>query len=412
MTQRILLLSAFLLCATSGHGQDWARFRGPDGQGNSAAKGLPTTWSQTENLAWKVELPGAGSSSPVCFGDKIFLTCYTGTANDLDKLKLHLLCLSRDKGMTLWQADLTPKLPEQGRIRENHGYASSTPVVDAERVYAHFGKSGVVAFDHNGKEQWRAEVGDGLSGFGSGASPILVGDLLIVNASVESESIIAFDKKTGKEKWRARGIKESWNTPVLVPVKGGKDELVLAMLGKVLALDPTTGEHLWSCKNDIGWYIVPSIVAHEGHVWSIGGRSGVAALCVKTGGRGDVTNTHRVWSGRHGSNVSSPLYHDGHLYWINDSTGTAYCAEAATGKLVYEQRMERGESFYAAPILADGKIYYVERTGRTFVLAASPKFERLAVNDLRDRSTFNASLAVVGKQLLLRSERYLYCIGK
>lgn len=397
---------------------DWPQFRGPGGQGVSPAKGLPVTWSAQENIVWKTDQAGPGTSSPIIVKDRIYLTSYSGFGipgqprGDMEQLRLKVVCLERNTGKVVWTNEVMPKLPEQGTIRENHGYASSTPACDGERLYVFFGKTGVFAFDLEGKQLWQADVGSGLNGWGSATSPILYRDLVIINASVESQSLVALDQKTGKEVWRARGMRESWNTPILVPLKDGKTELVVGVFGKVLGIDPATGEQLWSCSNNITWYIVPTIVAHEGTVWSIGGRSGVAAVAVNAGGRGDVTNSHRLWTGMKGSNVSSPIIHEGHLYWMNDNTGVAFCAEAKTGNIVYEQRIGGAGQVYASPVLADGKIYYVSRTGRTIVVAASPKFEQLAINDLQDRSMFNASPSVAGDQLFIRSDKFLYCIGK
>ena len=158
--------------------------------------------------------------------------------------------------------------------------------------------------------------------------------------------------------------------------------------------------------------MVPSLVTHDGVVYCIGGRSGVAALAVKAGGSGDVTKTHRLWTSKKGSNVPSPLFHEGHLYWVNDVLGTAFCADGKTGNILYEERLDGGDGFYGSPALADGKIYYVLRSGKTFVLPAAPKFELLATNDLRDRSAFNAGPALGPGRLYLRSDRYLYAIGK
>lgn len=395
---------------------DWSQFRGPGGFGISNDKGLPVTWSATENIAWKAELPGAGASCPIIVGSRVFLTCYSGynvprqPRGDMDKLKLHVVCLDRDSGKIHWNMEVAPKLPEQATIRDQHGYTTSTPAADGERVYCFFGKSGVFAFDFAGKQLWQADVGAGLSGWGSAASPVLHGDLVIVNASVESESLVALDKKTGKEKWRAQGIRESWNTPLIVTNKDGKTELVVAIAGRILGFDPATGAQLWNCATEIGWYMVPSLVAHDGIVYCIGGRSG-GSLAVRTGGKGDVTKTHRLWTGKKGSNVSSPVVHDGHLFWMHDNQGIAYCAEAATGKIVYEERVEGAGPVYASPVLADGKLYYVTRYGRMIVLAATPKYERLAVNELGDASTFNASPAIAGSRLYLRSDRFLYCVG-
>lgn len=386
---------------------DWPQFRGPGGMGVSAATGLPTTWGPQKNLVWKKELPGPGASSPVIVGKRIFLTCSTGSG---DELQRRVLCLALD-GNILWNKEVKSKLPEKERIRENHGYASSTPAANAEQLFVFFGKTGVLAFDHDGNQQWTADVGDRLNGWGSAASPVLYRNLVIVNASVESESLFARDQKKGTEVWRAKGIRESWNTPILLKTQEGKAELVVAIFRKILGFDPVSGEQLWSCDTEINWYMAPSMVAHDGVVYSIGGRSGVAALAVRAGGRGDVTKTHRLWTGRKGSNVSSPIYHDGHLYWFSDTIEMAYCADAKTGKIVYEERLPRAGQFYASPILADGKIFCVSRHGEAFVLAAQPKFEQLAANDPLERGMFNASPAIAGGRLYLRSDRFLYCIG-
>ena len=421
--QRAAVLVGFLFVASAApisageKALEWPQFRGPGGQGISTAKGLPLTWSDKENLVWKTELPGAGTSSPIVVGNKIYLTCYTGFGvagkprGSQDLLKLHLVCLERDSGKVLWSKDVAPRLPEQMSIREEHGYASSSPAADSERIYCFFGKTGVFAFDHDGRQLWQADVGSRLNGWGSASSPLLYQDLVIINASVESDSLVALDKKTGKEVWRTPGMRESWNTPLIMSAPGGKTELIVAIMGKVLGIDPDSGNVLWSSATDIGWYMVPSLIADDGIVYALGGRPG-GGLAVRAGGRGDVTRSHRLWTSRKGNNVSSPIYYQGHLYWMHDNLGLAYCAEAKTGTVVYEERVDGAQQVYASPILADGKLYYVGRNGRTFVIAAQPKYERLAVNTLTDRSTFNASPAVTQNRLLLRSDRYLYCVGK
>lgn len=397
--------------------ETWSRFRGPLGDGTSAAKGLPREWGMENNIAWKTRLPGGGSSSPIVWDNHIYLTSYTGylvpreDQGNLEDLTRHLLCLDSSNGKLLWDRAVPAKQPEESSIRD-HGYAANSCVADADHVYAFFGKSGLQAFTHAGEPVWQAEVGDKTHGWGTGSSPILFEDLVIVNASVESESLIAFDRKTGQQKWRAGQINEAWNTPLIVKSRSGEDELVVATHGRIRAYNPRSGDELWTCETDITWYMVPCAVAGEGVVYFLGGRSGTASLAVKTGGRGDVTATHRLWTSKKGSNVSSPVYQDGYLYWANDNLGVVYCAEAATGNLVYEERLPRAGQIYASSLLADGKIYYITRNGRTFVVAAKPEYELLATNDLGDETNFDASPAVLGNQLLLRSQHYLYCIGK
>ena len=411
----ILGLAAFATMATAA---DWPQFRGAGGAATSADKDMPVAWSSADGIAWKTPLPGAGASSPILVGPRIFLTAYSGwnvagqPGGSPEELKRHILCFNRADGKLLWKTDVPAKLPEQDKIRDGHGYASSTPVCDGQRVYVFFGQSGVFAVDLSGKILWQAEVGDGLNGWGTAASPILHGSLLIINASVESESLVALDKHTGTEVWRTGGIKESWNTPVLVETLEGKTELVVAIFGKVLGFDPAKGTELWSCETKIPWYMVPSPVADKGIVYCIGGRGGGGALAVKTGGRGDVSQSHRLWIGKKGSNVSSPILHEGHLYWASDSLPVVSCTNATTGELVYEERLPRADQFYSSPVLADGKLYYLTRAGQVFVVAAKPKFELLATNKFEERAAFNASPVIADSRLFIRSDRWLYCVGK
>jgi len=400
-----------------GKGSDWSAFRGPGAMGISDAKDLPVSWSNTENIKWQVPLPGPGASTPIVFGDRIYLTCYTGyfipdqPGGSLDQLERHLLALSREDGKVIWDKAVKAKLPEESQIRD-HGFAANSVAVDDDHVYTFFGKTGVFAFDHSGKQVWQADVGSKTHGWGTSASPVLYKELVFINASVESDSLVALDRKTGQEKWRAGGIREAWNTPVVVTAANGRQELVVATQGSVLAFNPETGAPLWSCKTDIGWYMVPSVVAQDGVVYCLGGRSGVAALAVRAGGSGDVTKSHRLWTSMKGSNVSSPVFQDGYLYWMHEQRGTAYCAKAESGEIVYEKRLDRAGQVYASALLADGRLYYLTRDGRTFVLAAKPEFEQLSVNELRDRSIFNGSPAVNGSSLLIRSDKFLYCVGR
>ena len=410
----VLLIGA---CVTQGAaGADWLQFRGPGGLGTSQETGLPTTWSATENIAWKKELPGPGASSPVVVGERIVMTCYSGYGvpgqrrGDIGQLKRHVLCLNLNDGRLRWQRDILAALPEEPRIAE-HGFASSTPASDSERVYVFFGKSGVFTFDLDGQQLWHADVGSGTDGWGSAASPVLYKDLVIVNASVESQSLVALSKQTGKEVWRVEGIRQAWNTPHLAKTPEGKTELAIGIEGKLMGLDPDRGEQLWSCGGYQS-YMCPSPVADHGVVYAVWGRR---TLGVRLGGRGNVERSHQLWNfwrNRAGSTVSSPVYHDGHLYFASDRNGVVYCMDGQTGEIVYEQRLSPDSGkIYASPVLVDGKLYYVSRAGGVFVIAAKPVFEQLAHNELGDPSIFDASPAIVDGQLLLRSNRYLYCIG-
>ena len=411
----ILLFAAHVALPSFAGAQDWLQFRGPGGLGISRDKGLPVTWSADKNIVWKTDMPGAGTSSPIVVGNKIFLTCYTGygldkeSPGDMSELKLHLLCLDRSSGKVLWTRDVNsvkPITPYASYIAL-HGYASSTPVSDGKNVYVFFDKAGVFAFDLDGKQLWQTNVGKGNHSWGSATSLLLWKDTVIVNASVESQSLFALSKNTGAEVWKAKGIKDSWSTPILVQVpKESKPELVVSGTKKIFGFDPDTGEELWHADS-FNWYVCPSVIAHDGVVYALQNSTCVA---VKAGGRGDVTKTHTLWQKTFGSVVPSLVFHDGHVYWAD---GSVNCLKADDGSVVYKERLKpNSERIYASPLLADGKLYFVSRTKGTFVVEAGPKFKLLAHNVLDpDDSVFNGSPAVSNSQLLLRSDRYLYCIG-
>lgn len=418
MTSRMII--AAILCASSSIAvADWPQFRGPGGLGVAADKNLPTTWSDKDNIAWKTDLPGPGSSSPIVVGDKIFVTCYSGYGLDQDNpgdpknLKRHLVCLDKH-GKILWTRDIVTDKKDAaftGPFITQHGYASSTPVSDGKHVYCFFGVAGVVAFDLDGKQQWQTSVGTGTNSWGTGSSPIVAGDRVIVNASAESNSLVALSKKDGSIAWKQPG-KEwwSWTTPLLVDA-GGRQEVIISILNRLHAYDPKTGKELWNCAG-LEDYVCPSPVAHRGVVFVIGARDNTA-MAVKAGGSGDVSKTHVLWSIGRGSNVSSPLYHDGNLYWASEQRGVVYCVDAKSGKIHYEQRLEpEAGLIYASAFLADGKIYYVSRNQGTYVIDAKPEFKQVAHNVMAsDNSVFNGSPAAMDGKLLLRSDRRLYCIG-
>src|SRR5262245_54027812 len=248
----VLILTAAAACSP---GADWRQFRGPHGLGISEEKGLPVEWSPEKNIAWKVKLPGAGASCPVIQGNQVFITCYSGYGADgknvgkMEDLRRHLLCFDRASGNQLWAKEFQPLLPEHGYSGEGsyHGYAASTPLIDGDRLYVFFGKSGVYCFDLDGKEVWHELVGKKVDGWGSGASPIVYNEFLIVNASVESSALVALNKTTGKEVWRTPRINAAWNTPVLVKTEHSQ-ELVVSVQDRLVGIDPETGKELWHAE--------------------------------------------------------------------------------------------------------------------------------------------------------------------
>ena len=398
---------------------DWPQFRGSGGTGASDAIGLPSEWDTTTNIVWKTKLPGRGASSPVVIGDRIYVTSYSGYGVDEDHpgdeadLKRQVSCYRLSDGGQVWELPSKPNLPEtpyQG-FQALHGYASSTPASDGENLFVFYGKSGVAGLSLDGKLLWTQNIGTETHNWGSGTSPLLHGDLVIVNASVESKSVVALNKTTGEEVWSVGGMDMSWSTPALIEVPDGSTELVVSIKKKILGLDPATGDQLWECVG-LGDYTCPAVLGVEGVAYVIGGRKNTT-IAVRGGGRGDVTESHRLWETSRGSNVSSPVFHDGHLYWASEARGIVYCADAKTGDLVYQERLNpRPGKIYASPLLADGKVYYIGRESGVFILAAKPEFEIVAHIEPLDASIHNASFVVGGGNLLLRTDEYLYLIGQ
>ena len=423
-----LFVFSLMLLPCSTHAKDWRGFRGYEGNGSATGEtNLPLKWSDKENIDWRAELPGAGTSSPIVVDDKIFLTSYTGYAMKRDEpgemtdLMRHVVCLNRKNGKVVWTKKFKPQLPESkysGGNNSWHGYASSTIASDGERLYVFFGKSGVYCLTLKGDEVWHVNVGDKTRGWGSSNSPVLYKNMVIINASIENSSMVALNKMTGKEIWTARGIKGAWNTPHLVSLLNGKSELVLSLpgrpIGHIVGYDPENGKELWRSEGipDKG-YICPSVISHKEVIYAIGGRKNTA-VAIKAGGRGDVTKTHQLWTVARGSNVTSPVYYDGHLFWFHERRGVAYSVNVKTGKLVYEERIQpRPGIIYSSMLVADGKLYMVSQHNGTYVLKANAKFKLLAHNTFgKDDSRTNSSPVVSDGQLLMRNDKYLYCIGK
>ena len=416
LTNHHTMRPILLLCLVSSlHAADWPQFRGPTADGVTTDTNLPLTWSEKENLVWRTELPGPGSSSPIISGDKVFLTSYSGYGidvkepGDMAKLKRHAICLDKKTGKILWNHEITTDLPNKpytGTYITTHGYASSSAVTDGKGVFFFMANAGVFAYTVDGKAVWNVSVGEKAHDWGVGSSPILYGDLLIVNAALESNQLVALDRKTGKTVWSATGFPASWNTPTLVKVDG-HDELVLNASGKLRAFEPLTGKELWSCESIKAAELCPSIVAYDGVIFVIG----------HPGGQSQAVKGGKVlWQAQKGSNVGSPVYKDGHLYFINDSRGVATCLDAKTGAVVYEQPLasrQKRDRWYSTPLLAGDKMYCVGRETGTYVIAAKPQFELLATNVIaNDTSITNASPAVSDGQIFLRSNKYAYCFGK
>lgn len=423
---KIPLLLALLSAFTS-QAADWPRFLGPTGAAVVKESRVPLTWSESENLAWKYQMPGPGSSSPIVVGDKVFVTCWSGYGakegeNDPAKLQRHLLCLNLADGKKVWEAIVASSAtedPYEGFIME-HGYATHTPVSDGERVYVFFGKSGAYAFDLEGRQLWHTPLGTGSGSrrWGSGGSPILYKDTLIVNATDESKALFALDKKTGKQLWEARGdsIDLAYSTPSIFE-SGGRTDLVFPIADEVWGLNPDTGKMRWFATHHLPGNISPCLIQDGDRAYLFGGYPTQGSAAIKLGGQGDVTSSHILWTSKSSSYVPTPVLHEGRLYVVNDQ-GFAICMDAKTGADIYRERViengggrGRGKPFYASPVLIGDRLYCVSRRGGTYVIAARSTFEKLAHNVIAgDDSQFHGSPAVSGDSLLLRSDRVVYCI--
>jgi len=415
--QQLTLIALLCICSTV-NAADWPQFRGPSGNATASDSDPPTTWSDSENIVWKTALPGRGASSPIVSGKHVFLTAYTGFGVDAQEpgdkanLRLHVLCFERNSGKLLWDKSIkaSPSTQKLSQRIADHGYATATPATDGEAVYASFGVSGVVACDMDGNLLWQAAIGDGTAGFGSAASPVVYDDLVYVNASIESNTLFAFDKRTGRKVWKMESIMKSWTTPCIAEVPDGPPELILNQKNEIFAFDPVTGKKLWWCAG-VEDYIVPVPVFHDGIVYCLGGRSN-RAIAVKLGGRGDVTKTHKLWESTTGANVTSPVYHDGYLYWASDKA-IENCLRASDGEEVYRERLPTRGRIYSSIVRAGNKLYVTTRDQGIVVLAAKPEYEELAVNVIEsDQTLMNASPAVSENQILLRTDRFIYCIGE
>ncbi len=423
MKNKILLCvcGVFLFITAFGQEQEnWTRFRGPNGQGISKAKDLPVQWSAEENIAWKTDIPGNGWSSPIVWNDHIFLT----TATE-DGKNCHVIAVDVKTGKILWNKIVFTQKPQQ-HGHELNSYATSTPVTDGKTVFAVFSGGGFAALDFDGNVRWVNTDLDFYSHHGMGTSPILYGDLLLlaVNHSNREEPkglgftdpwdksyLLALDKNSGKERWRGmRGMSRiAHATPAVMQVNG-KDQIISPAGNVIQGFDPTDGKLIWTVTSD-GEPCVPSAVIGDGLVYSsTSNRAPIRA--VRPDGQGDCTATHIAWEqSGYTPMMSSYLYVKPFLYTCPDNR--ICCLDAATGEFLWQIRLKGGQ-LNPSPIYADGKIYVLSEKGTTTVLKPSgdPKkpAEIIATNQL-DGLT-RASIAVVGKQLIIRTSDQLWCIGK
>jgi outer membrane protein assembly factor BamB len=407
------------LLAASCLAAPWPAWRGPLGTGVCAETNLPLRWSTNENVRWRTPLPERGNSTPVIWGNRVFVTQAVRHED-----RRTVMCFDRLNGRLLWQQG-TP-FSEKELTHETNPHCSASPATDGERVVASFGSAGLLCLDFSGQELWRQDFGRQRHIWGNAASPVLHGDLCILNFGPgERTFLVAVEKQTGKEVWRVEepgghsGEKQpgeekppwigSWSTPILIDA-GQREELILSWPGRVVGLDPKTGRELWTCRG-LNPLVYTSPLYSDGVVVSMGGFMGMA-LAVRPGGEGDVTDTRRLWHHpKSKQRIGSGVVAGGHIYILTEP-GVAECFELQTGKLVWEERLQSPgprHTSWSSMVLAGDRLYALNQSGDTFVLRASPRFEVLATNSVGEPT--NASLAPSDGEWFLRTDKALWCLS-
>ena len=411
------------LCAAPLTAEDWPQFRGPDGQGHSGERSLPLEWSEARNVRWKVPVPGSGWSSPVVANGRVWLTAAIDTPAARGRrhgVSLRALAYDVESGRTLVDVELF-RLDSLRAPNPKNTFASPTPILDGDRVYAHFGADGTAALSSEGTVLWRSVL-PYESQHGAGGSPALYGDLLIINCDGNGNEafVVALDVRTGRERWkrpRRQPADQAYSTPLVIRV-GDRDQVISVGAYRAAALDPSTGREIWRVSYGDGFSNVPRPVYGHGLVFIATGFQQPTLIAVRPAGPGtagspagdgggDITRTHIAWTLRRGAPFTpSPLLVDDELYVVSDN-GILTCVDAKTGAVRYQQRL--GSTVSASPVAADGRIYVLDEDGVTTVVAPGPSYRQLAVNRL-DGATL-ASMAVSAGSFFLRTDRHLYRIA-
>lgn len=421
----------------------WPHWRGPSLTG-VARTSAPSEFSDTKNIKWKVAIAGRGFSTPVIWGDKLFLTTAIPTGKTVqpeaaeqnqaatgggrrggggpgggagagEEHKFIVMAIDRKTGKTLWEKVARIATPHEGYHRTYGSFASNSPITDGQYLYASFGSRGIYCYDLNGKLIWEKDLGVQMRmrlQFGEGVPLTLHGNTLIHNFDHEGESfVVAMDKRTGKELWRAsRDEQSSWSAPYVVDVKG-KKQLVISATKKVRAYDPANGKLIWECAG-LGTNVIPQPIQHNDSVLVMSGHRDPKLMAIRLGKEGDLTGTEAVlWSQTRGTAYTpSPVLHDNKYYTLSDN-GLLSCFNATTGEPYYQQqRLPQTDSFKASPVAAGGNLYLASENGIITVVKMGEKFEVVTTNSLNDQM-FIASPIVVDGELYLRSKSHLFCIS-
>jgi outer membrane protein assembly factor BamB len=418
------------LAATARAGEPvgcWTHWRGPSYQGYVEDGHVPLAWSETQNLLWKATLPGRGNSSPIVWGDRVFLT-----AADEKNGERWVLCVQASDGKLHWQQQAAVE-KSPGRTHEWNGHASPSCTTDGTYVYAFFGTPGLFCFDFEGRLIWKHAFGvfTCKNGWGVAASPFLFEDLVIQNCDTDGPdglpkgsdpqhaapmALVALDKQTGKVRWQTpRDQGFGFSTPVLVPTPDGRRELVLNGQDGVWAYDPRTGREVWHCERHKGAnnakFGEPLPVFNRGTLYAASGRPG-PMQAIRLGGQGDVTATHVLWDFTRAGcrDIASPILWGDSLF-AGNREGFLTCQDTRDGRFVFKERAAK-KSFSASPVAVRGKLLFLAEDGATFVVEPARELKITGRNVLSDGTEFRASPAVVDGRLYLRSQSHLYCIGE
>jgi outer membrane protein assembly factor BamB len=399
-----LLVVAIALALTAGVAAQWPQFRGPTGQGHSTETNLPLDWSETRNVRWKTPIPGRGWSSPAIGEGRIWVT----TAVDAGATSLRALAFDLESGREVVNVEVF-HVKRPAAVNPKNSRASPTPIVEGDRVYVHFGADGTAALTTTGEVVWNTRL-PYESQHGNGASPILYGDLLIVSCDgSDAAFVVAFDKRTGKVRWRTwrrQPWDQAYSTPLVIRV-GDRDQLVSVGAYRTAAYDPLTGKEIWRVSYADGFSNVPRPVFGHGLVYIATGFQEPSLLAVRADGSGDVTKTHVAWTLRRGAPLTpSPLLVGDELYVVSDG-GIVTCLDATTGVTYWVQRL--GGTYSASPVFADGRIYFLSEEGMARVIAPGREFRVLATSRI-DGDTLG-SMAIANGSIFIRSDSYLYRIA-
>lgn len=413
---------------------NWPSWRGPTGNGVATKGNPPTTWSDTENIKWKVKIPGKNSSTPVVWGNKLFLQTAVSTAEEASApaapqggrrrghsaptpkspYLFNVVCIDRLSGEVIWQKTAAEATPHEGH-HPTGNFAPYSPITDGEKLWTSFGSRGLYCYDLDGNLQWRADLMQMKIklNFGEGSSPTLAGDNVIVVMDHEAGSkIFAFNKDTGEKVWeRDRNERTSWASPLTVEVDG-RIQVITNATNTIRSYDAETGDVVWECSG-LTANSIPSPVIGFGNVYCMSGFRGHALKAIELGHKGDLTDSAAIkWEvGESTPYVASPLLIGDRLYLTADLRPSLSCYDAKTGKAHFvAEKLEGLKQIYASPIGANGRIYISDREGTTVVINAADTLEVLATNVLDDG--FDASPVVIGNELYLNGMNYLYCIAE